>query len=98
VVHLRSSPSLLPDVMIHAFSVTITTLALNQRSLRWFEACSCKAASEDLPPSLMQHRACFSSCAFSAHIRQQYRNCGRSISSAEYTPTVETSFSTYTKY
>src|SRR5262249_15545224 len=32
-------------------------MALDQRSLRLFEACSCKPTSEDLPPSLDQHRA-----------------------------------------
>ena len=39
-----------------AFSVMLTTLALNQRSLRWFETCSCKPISEGLPPSSMQLR------------------------------------------
>ncbi len=34
-------------------------MALDQRSLRLFEACSCKPASEGLPPSLEQHRARF---------------------------------------
>ena len=33
------------------------TMALDQRSLRLFEACSCKPASEGLPSSLKQHRA-----------------------------------------
>jgi hypothetical protein len=39
-----------------AFSITLTTLAFDQRSLWLFEACSCKPASEGLPPSLAQHR------------------------------------------
>ena len=39
-----------------AFSVMLTTLALNQRSLRRFETCSCKPISEGLPPSSMQLR------------------------------------------
>ena len=39
-----------------AFSLTLTTLALYQRSLRWFEASTCMAASRDLPSSLVQHR------------------------------------------
>ena len=46
-----------PDAIVRAFSVTLTTPALYRRSLRWFEASSYKAASEDLPPSLVQH--CF---------------------------------------
>jgi hypothetical protein len=32
---------------------------VRERSLRLFEACSCKPASEGLPPSLVQHRAQF---------------------------------------
>src|SRR5215813_7141888 len=39
-------------------------MALDQRSLRLFEACSCKPASEGLPPSLAQ-------------LRQQYLACRR---------------------
>ncbi|MGB6289131.1 MAG: hypothetical protein WBF36_03285, partial [Desulfobulbales bacterium] len=36
--------------------VTLTTLALYQRSLRWFEASACMAASRGLPSSLVPHR------------------------------------------
>lgn len=39
-----------------AFSVTLTTPALNRRSSRWFVATSCKTATEGQPPSLTQHR------------------------------------------
>ena len=39
-----------------AFSITLTTLAFDQRGLWLFEACSCKPTSEGLPPSLAQHR------------------------------------------
>jgi hypothetical protein len=42
--------------LITPFPVTLTTMALDQRSLRLFEACSCKPASEGLPPSLARHR------------------------------------------
>jgi hypothetical protein len=45
----------LPDTFVRAFSVTLTTSALYRRSLRWFEASSCKAVSEGLPPSLVRH-------------------------------------------
>jgi hypothetical protein len=38
------------------FSQTLTTLALYQRSFRWFEACSCKPAPRGLPSSLTQLR------------------------------------------
>ena len=41
-------------------------MALDQRSLRLFEACSCKPASEGRPPSPGQHRAQFYFRAFSA--------------------------------
>ncbi|MEN6318662.1 MAG: hypothetical protein ABFD82_07900, partial [Syntrophaceae bacterium] len=37
-------------------SLTLTTLALYQCSLRWFEARSCKPTSRDLPSSLVQPR------------------------------------------
>ena len=57
-----------------AFSVTLTTLALYQRSLRWFETSTCMAVSRGLPSSLMQH-SCTEDfvllCAFVAHNRQQ---------------------------
>lgn len=39
-----------------AFSATLSTLALDQRTLRWFAASPCRAAAEDLPPSPAQHR------------------------------------------
>ena len=39
-----------------AFSLTLTTLAFYQRSLRWFKASTCMAASRNLPSSLAQHR------------------------------------------
>jgi hypothetical protein len=36
------------------FSLTLTTLALYQRSLRRFETCSCKPVPRDLPSSFVQ--------------------------------------------
>ncbi|MDH3921782.1 MAG: hypothetical protein OES28_03060, partial [Desulfobulbaceae bacterium] len=39
-----------------AFSLTLTTLALYQRSLRWFETSTCMVASRGLPSSLVLHR------------------------------------------
>ena len=40
----------------HAVSATLTTPALDRRSLRWFRTSPCRATPEDLPPSLTQHR------------------------------------------
>jgi hypothetical protein len=40
----------------YAFSATLSTPALNRRTLRWFEASPCRATPEDLPPSPAQHR------------------------------------------
>src|SRR5664279_5144485 len=39
-----------------AFSVTLTTPALDRRSSRWFAAAACTATAEGRPPSLTQHR------------------------------------------
>ena len=36
-----------------AFSLTLTTLALYQRSLRWFETCTCKPTPRGLPSSFV---------------------------------------------
>ncbi len=41
-------------ILSHDFSLTLTTLALDQSSLRWFEACSCKPAPRGLPSSSTQ--------------------------------------------
>ena len=46
---------IIPDPVLRS-SLTLTTLALYQRSLRWFEASTCMAASRDLSSSLVQHR------------------------------------------
>ncbi len=43
-----------------AFSVTLTTLTLNQRSLRWFDDHFWKSSSEGPPPSFLQLRAKYS--------------------------------------
>jgi len=50
-VRLHPSPYLIPDRFIPAFSLTLTTSALYQSSLRWFEALSCKTAPGGPPPS-----------------------------------------------
>jgi hypothetical protein len=41
-------------ILCHAFSLTLTTLAFDQSSSRWFEAGSCKPASSGLPSSPVQ--------------------------------------------
>jgi hypothetical protein len=38
-----------------AFSATLTTSALDRRSLRWFGIPACTANPEDLPPSQIEH-------------------------------------------
>src|SRR5215831_10619812 len=40
----------------HAVSASLTTPALNRRSMRWFEAIPCRTTPEDLPPSPAQLR------------------------------------------
>ena len=47
-------PHLIPSC--GTFSLTLTTLAFDQSSLRWFGACPCKPAPRDLPSSLVQLR------------------------------------------
>ena len=39
-------------------TATLTTPALNRRSLRWFGISACTATPQDPPPSLAQHRSC----------------------------------------
>src|SRR4051812_6394239 len=39
-----------------AFSVTLTTTALDRSSSRWFETSPCRAIPEGQPPSPAQHR------------------------------------------
>ena len=39
-------------------TATLTTPALDRRSLRWFAISACTATPQDLPPSLAQHRSC----------------------------------------
>jgi len=62
VVRLRSSHCSIPDVSCDAFSLTLTTPALYRSSLGRFKASSCKAALEDLPPSLLELRTSKDSC------------------------------------
>ncbi len=51
VVRLRSSRCSTHDVFNDAFSLTLTTPALDRRSSGLFGASPCRAAPEDLPPS-----------------------------------------------
>jgi hypothetical protein len=44
-----------------AFSATLTTPALDRRSLRWFGLPACTANPEELPPSLIQPGSCWTS-------------------------------------
>ena len=56
VAHLLD-PHLIPSN--ETFSLTLTTPALYQRSLRRFETCSCKPAPRGLPSSFVQLRTLF---------------------------------------
>jgi len=47
----------LPRSFAVTFPSTLTTMAFDHSSLRWFEACSCKPAPRGLPSSLAQLRA-----------------------------------------
>jgi len=83
-----------------AFSVTLTTSALYRRSLRWFEASACTAASGGPPPSLVQHGCTEDSVlrrAFVAHVESPRGTAPRGAhrtglerlrSSGSYRPTV----------
>ncbi len=52
VVHLYSSSWSTPDICNDAFSITLTTKALNQSRLWWLATCSCKPIAGGLLPSL----------------------------------------------
>jgi hypothetical protein len=54
VVHSRSSPQLTPNAVSLRLSVSLTTMALDHSRIRRFEASTCLAASEGLPPSRVQ--------------------------------------------
>ena len=56
VVRLRSSHCFIHDVSHDAFSLTLTTPALDRSSLGLFKASPCRAALEGLPPSLLELR------------------------------------------
>ena len=62
MVRLRSSHCFSHDAFRDAFSLTLTTPALNRRSLGLFKAAPCRAALEDLPPSLLELRTSKDSC------------------------------------
>ena len=62
VVRLRSSHRISHDAYNDAFSLTLTTLTLNQSSLGLFKASPCRATLEDLPPSLLKLRHLQNSC------------------------------------
>ena len=70
-VHLRSSSRSTPDKVIALpFPSTLTTMALDHCSLRWFETSSCKPIPRGLPSSSMKQ--CF------------HQNYGGRFRSAQY--------------
>ena len=54
VVHWRASPQRIPNAVSLRLSVSLTTMALDHSRIRRFEASTCLAASEGLPPSQVQ--------------------------------------------
>ena len=56
VVRFRSSRCSTHDVLTDAFSLTLTTVALDRSSSGLFEASPCRAALEGPPPSLLELR------------------------------------------
>ena len=60
VVHTCSSPSSPTCPAVDGtFTATLTTPALDRRSLRWFGISACTATPEGPPPSLAQHASCW---------------------------------------
>jgi len=60
-LHRRFASARLPDPHLTRsnalpFPATLSTPTLNRRTLRWFATTPCRATTEDLPPSLVQHR------------------------------------------
>jgi hypothetical protein len=56
--HVRLLVAYLPRCR-RDFSATLTTPALDRRSLRWFGISACTATPEGPPPSLAQHASCW---------------------------------------
>ena len=57
------------------FVSTLTTLALYQRSFRWFEACSCKPAPRGPPSSFVQLRTLYEKVrSWRTTLRVSYKN------------------------
>jgi hypothetical protein len=52
------------------FALTLTTAALYQCNLRWFEACSCKPSPKGLPSSSVQLRTLYIKSVLVAHLEQ----------------------------
>src|SRR3954462_11129765 len=60
-------------------TATLTTPALNRRSLRWFGISACTANPEGRPPSLVEHASCWrSSTSSSLHFRTHV-GCHKSV-------------------
>ena len=68
----RLSESYLPRSFVVTFPKTLTTLALYQRSFRWFEACSCKPAPS--PPRRIIFCAVTHTLYKSALVAHYYEN------------------------
>ena len=74
VVHTCSSSHRTPaPLTARPSTATLTTPALDRRSLRWFGISACTVTPQDLPPSLAQHGSCrrsstSSSLPFRTHV------------------------------
>jgi len=62
-----ASPDLTSRDIVPTFPATLTTIALNDSTLRWFEACTRMPASRGLPSSPVQLHTSFSGDVFVTH-------------------------------
>jgi hypothetical protein len=60
-------------------TATLTTPALNRRSLRWFGISACTANPEGPPPSLVQHASCWRSSTSSPLHFRTHAGCQNSV-------------------
>ena len=68
MVRFRSSLWVTPaTILCRDFSQTLTTMAFDHSSFRWFEACSCKPAPRGPPSSFVQLRTLYEKNVLVAH-------------------------------
>jgi len=74
MIHFRSSFTQSPAGIKSDFSGMLTTKALNQSRIRWFETCSCKPVSRGPPSSFTKH-LCFCYSGKNTVHGTQYFDC-----------------------